>query len=135
MGDDPPCAGPAGRAKVADRTATAATDPGLGPEPAQKEITAMTIAAMWQFTGSTAEQYEEVFKLGGEAIHDQPARLSHVCFRTPTGITVVDVWASEEAFAAFGTVLGPAVIQAGLTTPPEVYPVQGFMGADGVRTP
>jgi heme-degrading monooxygenase HmoA len=95
----------------------------------------MTIAAVWQFTGNTAEQYEEVFKLGGQAIHAQPDRLSHVCFRTTTGITVVDVWTSEEAFAAFGAVLGPAVVQAGLTTPPEIHPVQGFMAADGVRNP
>lgn len=74
-------------------------------------------------------------KLGGNAIHEQPARLSHVCFRTDAGITVVDVWASEEAFAAFGAILGPAVTKAGLTTPPVIYPVQGFMAADGVRNP
>jgi heme-degrading monooxygenase HmoA len=95
----------------------------------------MTIAAVWQFTGSTAEQYEEVFKLAGAALHEQPKRLSHTCFRTPSGITVIDVWTDEQAFAAFGAVLGPAVTQAGLTSPPEIYPVQGFMAVDGVRNP
>jgi len=95
----------------------------------------MTIAAVWQFEDATADQYEQVFALGKDAIHAQPKRLSHVCFRTPTGITVTDVWADEESFAAFGAVLGPVVAQAGLTAPPQIYPVQGFMALDGVRNP
>lgn len=95
----------------------------------------MTIAAVWNFEGSTAEQYEHVFKIGGAAIHEQPKRLSHVCYRTETGITVVDVWADEDSFAAFGAVIGPATEAAGLTTPPQVYAVQGFMSVDGVRNP
>jgi hypothetical protein len=95
----------------------------------------MTIAAVWNFSGCTVEQYEEVFKIGGAAIHEQPQRLSHVCFTTGEGISVVDVWASEEAFAAFGAVIGPATEAAGLTSPPAVYPVQGYMGQDGVRNP
>ncbi|HKT00604.1 MAG TPA: hypothetical protein VJT31_13800 [Rugosimonospora sp.] len=95
----------------------------------------MTIAAVWDFPGQTPEQYEEVFRLGGAAIHHQPHRLSHVCYRTPNGIRVVDVWRDEESFAAFGAVLGPAVTAAGLDAPPEVFPVQGYMAADGIRNP
>ena len=95
----------------------------------------MPIAAVWTFEGSTVEQYEEVFKLGGRAISEQPSRLSHVCFTTPTGIMVVDVWVDEAAFAAFGAIIGPATVQAGLLAPPAVYTVQGFMAADGVRNP
>src|SRR3954468_12737941 len=74
---------------------------------------AMAIAAVWDFPGRTPEQYEEVFRLGGGPIHNQPNRLSHLCYRTPTGIRVVDVWRDEESFAAFGAVLGPAVTAAG----------------------
>jgi hypothetical protein len=96
---------------------------------------AMAIAAVWDFPGRTPEQYEEVFTLGGEAIHAQPNRLSHLCYRTPTGIRVVDVWRDDESFAAFGAILGPAVAAAGLDAPPEIYPVQGFMAADGIRNP
>lgn len=95
----------------------------------------MVIAAVWEFPGRTAEQYEEVFKVGGAAIHDQPQRLSHVCYRTPDGIRVVDVWKDEESFAAFGAVLGPVVTAAGLDAPPQIFPVQGFMAVDGVRNP
>ncbi|MEK7424041.1 MAG: hypothetical protein AAB131_09405 [Actinomycetota bacterium] len=95
----------------------------------------MTIAAVWHFTGATPDQYEKVFEIGGAAINDQPRRLSHVCFPTSNGITVVDVWSDEASFAAFGAIIGPATEQAGLTTPPEIFPVQGFMAADGARNP
>jgi uncharacterized protein (TIGR03086 family) len=95
----------------------------------------MAITAVWDFPGRTPEQYEEVFRLGGAPIHAQPRRLSHVCYRTPTGIRVVDVWQDEESFAAFGAVLGPAVTTAGLDAAPEIFPVQGFMAVDGVRNP
>jgi hypothetical protein len=95
----------------------------------------MAIAAVWDFTSGTVEQYEKVFELGGPAIHDQPLRLSQVYFGTPTGVRVIDVWRDEESFAAFGAVLGPAVIQAGLADPPQVHPVHGFMGLDHVRNP
>ena len=52
----------------------------------------MAIAAVWDFPDGTPQQYEEVFKIGGAALHEQPKRLSHVCYRTPTGIRVIDVW-------------------------------------------
>ena len=95
----------------------------------------MAIAAVWHFEGNTADQYEKVFEIGGSAINAQPGRLSHVCYVTPTGIDVIDVWADEGAFAAFGAIIGPATVAAGLGAPPTVYPVQGFMGGDGVRNP
>jgi hypothetical protein len=95
----------------------------------------MAIAAVWDFPGVTPEQYEEVFRLGGDAINAQPQRLSHVCYCTPTGIRVVDVWQDQESFAAFGAVLGPVVAAAGLDAAPQIFPVQGFMATDGVRNP
>lgn len=95
----------------------------------------MPIAAVFQFPGATTDQYEKVFKLGGASINNQPTRLSHVCFETPEGVTVVDVWADEASFAKFGGIIGPATEQAGLIGGPSIYPVQGFMAADGVRNP
>ena len=95
----------------------------------------MAIAAVWHFEGNTPEQYEQVFEIGGPAINAQTSRLSHVCFITPTGIDVIDVWTDEVAFAAFGAIIGPATVQAGLTAAPAIYPVQGFMGNDGIRNP
>ena len=95
----------------------------------------MPIVAVFDFTGETVDKYEKVFEVGGSAINDQPQRLAHVCYPTPAGFTVVDVWADEASFAAFGEIIGPATAQAGLDAKPVVHPVQGFMTGDGVRNP
>jgi hypothetical protein len=47
---------------------------------------------------------------------------------------VVDVWADEQSFAAFGQVIGPATQQAGLDAKPMVYPVQGMISHDGQQS-
>jgi hypothetical protein len=70
----------------------------------------------------------------GDAIVDQPSRLYDVCYRTPTGFTVIDIWADEQSFAAFGETLGPAVRNAGLDASPAVYPVEQIMTQDGTRS-
>lgn len=95
----------------------------------------MPIAAIFNFPGESIDKYEKVFEHGGSAIHDQPKRLAHVCYQTDDGFTVVDVWADEDAFGAFGEVIGPAIAQAGLEGRPDVRLVQGFMLADGIRNP
>jgi hypothetical protein len=108
---------------------------GTDTVPGTRKEHPMTIAAVWHFEGNTPEEYEQVFTLGGSAINNQPARLSHVCYITDTGIDVVDVWADEASFIAFGAIIGPATVQAGLLAPPAIYPVQGHMANDGVRNP
>jgi heme-degrading monooxygenase HmoA len=94
----------------------------------------MAIAAVFEFPNDSADKYEQVFQAGGVPILDQPGRLHHVCYRTETGFTVVDVWADEQSFAAFGQIIGPATQQAGLDAKPMVYPVQGMIGQDGKRS-
>jgi len=93
----------------------------------------MTIAAVFEFPSEPVEKYHKVFE-AGPAIANQPDRLYHVCYRTGTGFTVIDVWADERAFAAFGEVLGPAVQQAGLDAKPAVYSVEQYMTQDGTRS-
>lgn len=92
----------------------------------------MTIAAVFEFPGEPVEKYHKVFE-AGPAITDQPDRIYHVCYRTETGFTVIDIWADERSFAAFGETLGPAVQRAGLDAKPAVYPVEQYMARDGVR--
>jgi hypothetical protein len=46
---------------------------------------------------------------------------------------VIDIWADEQSFAAFGETLGPAVQRAGLDARPNVYPVEQVMTQDGTR--
>lgn len=94
----------------------------------------MPIAAVFEFPGEDIAKYHRVFEVGGAPILEQPKRLSHVCFRTESGWTVVDVWADEASFAAFGEVIGPATVTAGLDARPAVHPVEGTIAQDGTRT-
>jgi len=91
------------------------------------------IAVVFDFPNESVEKYEKVFEAGSQITH-QPKRLSHVCYRTEGGFTVVDVWADEQSFAAFGEVIGPATQRAGLDAKPTVYPVQGVITQDGQRS-
>jgi hypothetical protein len=93
----------------------------------------MAIAAVFEFPDEPVKKYHKVFD-AGEAIVNQPDRLYHVCYRTDTGFTVVDIWADEQSFAAFGETLGPAIQLAGLDARPAVYPVEQIMSQDGTRT-
>lgn len=94
----------------------------------------MAIVAVFEFPNDPVEKYEKVFEAGGSAITDQPQRISHVCYRTEGGFTVVDVWVDEAAFAAFGEKIGPATAAAGLDAKPAVYPVEGLISQDGRRS-
>jgi heme-degrading monooxygenase HmoA len=94
----------------------------------------MAIVAVFEFPNDPVDKYEQVFQAGGPPILEQPGRIHHVCYRTETGFTVVDVWADEQSFAAFGQVIGPATQQAGLDAKPMVYPVQGMISHDGQQS-
>jgi len=94
----------------------------------------MPIVAVFEFPGEDIAKYHKVFEVGGPPILEQPQRLSHVCYLNEGGFTVVDVWADEASFAAFGEVIGPATAQAGLDAKPLVYPVEGTIAQDGTRT-
>ena len=96
----------------------------------------MAIVAVFEFPNDSVDKYEKVFELGGKPIVDQPKRLQHLCYRTgDVGFVVVDVWEDEASFAAFGEIIGPTTARAGLEANPKVFPLQGYMGADGVRNP
>ena len=93
----------------------------------------MAIVAVFEFPGESVDKYEKVFEVGGPAVFDQPNRLHHVCYETGSGFTVVDVWADEQSFAAFGEIIGPATQKAGLEAKPAVHEVQGLITQDGQR--
>lgn len=93
----------------------------------------MSIVAVFEFPGESVDKYEHVLQIGGSPITDQPHRSQHVCYQTHDGFTVVDVWDDEDAFAAFGEVIGPATAAAGLQAKPVVYPVHGTISRDGLR--
>jgi hypothetical protein len=84
----------------------------------------MPIVAVFEFPTDDIAKYHKVFEVGGAAILEQPKRLSHICFRTEGGFTVLDVWQDETSFAAWGEVIGPVTHQAGLEAKPLVYPLE-----------
>lgn len=94
----------------------------------------MPIVAIFEFPGEDVAKYHKVFEAGGAPILEQPKRTSHTCYRTEGGFTVVDVWDDEASFAAFGEIIGPATVQAGLDAKPLVFPLVGTIAADGSRT-
>lgn len=94
----------------------------------------MPIAAIFEFPGQDVAKYEKVFEVGGRPITEQPKRLSHVCYRSGDGFTVVDIWEDEAAFAAFGEVIGPATAAAGLDARPQVHPVVATLSQSGAWT-
>ena len=55
----------------------------------------MPIVAVFEFPGEDVAKYHKVFEVGGAPILEQPDRLSHICYRTDGGWTVVDVWEDE----------------------------------------
>lgn len=81
----------------------------------------MTITVVFDFPDGDLAQYDEIFTRGGAKVVEQPERLHHQCFENGTGFTVVDTWASEDAFARFGEVLGPIQQQVGLAGVPKVH--------------
>ncbi|MFC4947508.1 hypothetical protein [Pseudonocardia sp. GCM10023141] len=94
----------------------------------------MAIAVLFELPpGSTLAQYDAAMDAAGDAALHQPARLYHVCYRTDTGFGVLDVWDSEEAFAAFGEILGPASAKAGIAPTPHVYPAHQIITQTGER--
>lgn len=93
----------------------------------------MSIAVRFDLPDDTLAQYDEAFRLGGDTLFNQPDRRFHVCYETGTGFSVLDVWDSEEAFAAFGAVLGPYLAKTGLNPVPQVHPVHQTITSTGQR--
>ena len=94
----------------------------------------MAIVVLFEFPNEPIDKYEKVLDAGGTAVLEQPNRLSHVCYRTSEGFTVVDVWTDQESFAEFGKIIGPAIEKVGLHATPAIYPVEGTIGQDGRRS-
>jgi hypothetical protein len=96
----------------------------------------MAIVVVIEFPNDPIEKYDQAWETGGRPMVDQPKRLHHIAYRTgDIGFTVVDVWEDEEAFQAFGAIIGLATDAAGLDGRPTVHPLLGYVGPDGVRNP
>jgi len=96
----------------------------------------MAIVLVHQGPDVTQESYDQVVRsmIGkdrAESVSDWPVPglLVHAAGDGSNGFRVVDVWESEEAAQRFGEQLGPHLQQAGISSPPEMYPAHVFVSA------
>ena len=83
----------------------------------------MTIGVQIDFPGATLDQYDQAIERmgylpGGPSAHHE---LFHWVTKTESGIRVVDVWESREAYEEFAEErIRPVASEVGISEPPEV---------------
>jgi len=66
------------------------------------------VMVMFNFQGATARQYDDVMKeLNSTGILSDNGLIFHSCGVTSKGLTVFDIWESEESLSKFGETLFP----------------------------
>ena len=80
---------------------------------------------VFEIPGATQTQYDKIWEiLGQKNLLAPKGRTHHFGAPAPGGWHVTDVWTDMADFEAFGKVLVPAMIEAGLTPPnPQVLPI------------
>ena len=94
----------------------------------------MAVAVQLDFRGATLDQYDQViekmgFTKGGRG---GPGGLFHWVRKTDDGISVTDVWESQEAFDAFAQEkIGPITQELGVPGPPQIqtFEVHNYLTA------
>ncbi|MBS1910443.1 MAG: hypothetical protein JST22_00530 [Bacteroidetes bacterium] len=61
----------------------------------------MAVAFILDFPGATLEQYDAVGASLNAGGNTPPGALSHFAAKTATGLKIVDLWESQEAFQQF----------------------------------
>ena len=96
----------------------------------------MAVAMFMNWPGITQQQYDAVMQELNLDQNPPNGGLFHVSALLPTGLRVVDLWESAEAFKKFNeTRIAPAVRKVGITTEPtvEIHPVHNVY-APGIAT-
>jgi hypothetical protein len=97
----------------------------------------MAVAVTLTFLGQEAlENYKKSLPLLGAASggpHPDPSCLFHWATETGSGLTVTDVWESQEAFEAFAAnKIEPVMKEVGIAQPDiKFVPVASFLTAGG----
>jgi hypothetical protein len=94
----------------------------------------MHIMAVHQVPSLTQERYEEVVRrlTNGKSRIESPSDLPfegllvHVAGQGKNGFCIVDVFASEEAVAAFQNAMGTIPLEVGIEEPPDFFPAHTF---------
>ncbi len=90
----------------------------------------MAIALVFHGVGVTQAQYDQVVQETTPGNKPPAGMLYHAGGPVADGWRVVEVWESQEAADRFfKEKLGAALQKAGITAPPEVFPVHNIMQA------
>jgi hypothetical protein len=95
------------------------------------------IMAVHQVPSLTRERYEEVVRrlTNGKSRIESPADLPfdgllmHATGEGRNGFCIVDVFASEQAVAAFQEAIGTIPRKVGIDEPPDFFPIHTFFSA------
>jgi hypothetical protein len=89
----------------------------------------MAIGIYFHPASMTTEQYDETIRRLDAAGAGKPkGRLFHSCFGESGGLSVYDVWESQEDFDAFGPMLMPILAEIGLDSgKPDIVPMHNMI--------
>jgi hypothetical protein len=89
----------------------------------------MAICVYFPVQGMSTDKYDDILSKLEAAGQSAPAgRTYHVAFEGENGLSVVDVWDSQETFDAFGETLMPILAEVGVDPgEPMIAPVQNVI--------
>jgi hypothetical protein len=98
----------------------------------------MVIMGLHQVPSLTQERYEEVVRrlTNGKSRIESPSDLPfegllvHIAGQGKNGFCIVDVFASEEAVAAFRDAMGTIPQEVGIHEPPDFFPTHTFFSVE-----
>jgi hypothetical protein len=101
----------------------------------------MAIIGVHQVPSLTQERYEQVVRrlTNGKSRIESPSDLPfegllvHVAGQGKNGFCIIDVFASEEAVAAFQDAVGPIPQEVGIEEPPYFFPAHTFFSVEEAR--
>jgi quinol monooxygenase YgiN len=88
----------------------------------------MAIGVIFDGSGMSQEQYQQVNQLASPENQPPPGMLYHAAGPSEGGFSVIEVWESQEALQEFfAQKLGQALQQANITTQPTFFQVINTM--------
>lgn len=88
----------------------------------------MAIGVIFDGSGMSQDQYEQVNQLASPSNQPPPGMLFHAAGPREEGFSVIEVWESQEALQEFfAQTLGQALQQANISTQPTFFQVINIM--------
>ena len=88
----------------------------------------MAILVQFEVKGATLARYDETIRrLTAMGLRVPAGQTYHVAYGEKDNLQVIDVFESEEQFAAFGAKLAPILQELGITAVPKVHRVHAII--------